>query len=285
VLEQAGLGGESLMNVQTQTGNRFGEALLTFSSQASAFLCVRHFNGCRWEGSVSVTASFVQAPREDYATQAATPAHVASLVGVLDAAIAEHTERVLEALLAPSEFGLGLSIGKKQQKVRLGPPGMETRESAVLAPAANAAQSSSNPSPKAPPVAASPQSSSATPSAASSMRPSLYGSAVAFPQDASAYALGLPKPAAAPSAAVPGMGGQQQQPEASSSSGAPGRKAAVLPGSGESHSQPWRSKRQLGAAAEGVATTSDASTEAETGSTEAEDDQASEDQQAAPLPV
>jgi len=113
VIEQAGFSGD-VTHYKTQPGEQLGEAVLTLTSTFMADMCVRHFHGCVWDArGTPVTACFAS-PSEEYLAQMGTmPAHVESFVGELGAAVEEQTERVLEALLAPSEFGPAISTGKK----------------------------------------------------------------------------------------------------------------------------------------------------------------------------
>jgi len=140
VLEQAGLIDE-VVECQAHAGlNGVGEVFLTMSSQFMADMCVRHFSGCVWDTrGIQVMARFINPGEVSVRsrTDGSMPEHVESLVGELNAAIGELTERVLEALLAPDDSGLEL-VNRK--KVRPAPPGLETLDVAVLsAPAAAAA--------------------------------------------------------------------------------------------------------------------------------------------------
>eukprot|EP00929_Paragymnodinium_shiwhaense_P013266 TRINITY_DN121129_c0_g1_i1.p1 TRINITY_DN121129_c0_g1~~TRINITY_DN121129_c0_g1_i1.p1 ORF type:complete len:373 (+),score=106.90 TRINITY_DN121129_c0_g1_i1:122-1240(+) len=70
-------------------------------------------------------------PRASQDGGAKEPTDLQSLSQELEAAMAEHTELILEALLSPSEFEVAPLLPAK--RVPLGPPGFETPESAVLA--------------------------------------------------------------------------------------------------------------------------------------------------------
>eukprot|EP00927_Polykrikos_kofoidii_P019125 TRINITY_DN18918_c1_g1_i1.p1 TRINITY_DN18918_c1_g1~~TRINITY_DN18918_c1_g1_i1.p1 ORF type:complete len:313 (-),score=101.60 TRINITY_DN18918_c1_g1_i1:182-994(-) len=132
VLEQAGFHGVILVGFRTQPGDPCGEALLTLSTQFFAEMCVRHFRGCRWDASgVEVTACFSGSSEEHTAPAESMNEHLGSAVNDLEATISDQIDLVLQVLLAPSEFDSGSSSGKK--KARLGPPGLETNETAMLA--------------------------------------------------------------------------------------------------------------------------------------------------------
>lgn len=100
MLEQAGLQG-AVSSWRLWQGETCGEAMLVLAHPQWAEHCMRHFHGCQWDASgASVTAQL--ADPEDVACAFNIPEDVVD--AVREAAIAEHVDRVLATLLAPSEL-------------------------------------------------------------------------------------------------------------------------------------------------------------------------------------
>lgn len=105
-----------------------------FSEDSNSSSCASSFCRDRGRGDGSLGRPLQGASTSGGSTEDAAaedvPCSEKSIAWEMENAIAEHTDLVLEALLSPSEFEPPPPLASR--RVALGPPGMETSESAVL---------------------------------------------------------------------------------------------------------------------------------------------------------